>query len=399
MPADTTAATPAALKNHVLPSYARAEVDFVRGEGAWLVARDGSRYLDFLSGIGVNALGHAHPRLVAALREQVGSLVHTSNLYRSTAQERVAARLSEVSGLAYVFFSNSGTEANEAGLKMARRFHREAGKPRSGVLALEEGFHGRTMGALATTWNAKYREPFQPLVPGTVFIRPGDTAALERELATEEHGVFFCEVIQGEAGVRPVDFDFLRRAREVCTATGTLMFVDEVQSGCGRTGEFLASQLAGLAPDIVSLAKPLGGGVPIGATLCSEAVGSKMTPGTHGSTFGGNALACRAAEVFLDELYDHGLLARVAVAGERFGKGLQRIVDKHEHVKAVDGYGLMRAVVLDRDASPFADALFQERLLAIASGGTRLRFLPPFVVSDADIDEALLRIDRALSAG
>ncbi|MCB9892562.1 MAG: acetylornithine transaminase [Planctomycetes bacterium] len=383
--------------DHVLPSYARSPIDFVRGEGAWMIASDGARYLDFLSGIGVNALGHAHPRLVAALSEQLGTLVHTSNLYRSRSQERVSARLFEATGLEYCFFSNSGTEANEAGLKMARRFHKEAGAPRAGVLALEDGFHGRTFGALSATWNEKYRKPFEPLVPTTTWIAPGDSDALERELTTRDYGVFLCEVIQGEAGVRPVDFGFLRRARELCDATGTLLFVDEVQSGCGRTGRFLASQIAGVQPDIVSLAKPLGAGVPIGATLCTAAIGSRMTPGTHGSTFGGNALACRAAEVFLAELFDHELLDRVTIAGERFALGLDKLAKKHDHVTCQQGHGLMRALVLDRDAGPFADAMLREHLLAIASGGNRLRFLPPFIVSDDEIDEAIARIDRALT--
>lgn len=383
---------------HLLPNYSRIPLHFVRGEGAWLITEDGTRYLDFLSGIGVNALGHAHPRWTEALREQLGTLTHISNLYESSTQRAAGDRLCEATGLDFVFFSNSGTEANEAGLKMARRFHSASGTPRRGVLALVDGFHGRTFGALAATWNESYRTPFAPLVPGTAWIEPGDFDGLTRELETLEYGVFLVEAIQGEAGVKPVNPEFLRRAREICDATNTLLMVDEVQSGCGRTGRFLASEHAGIRPDIVSLAKPLGGGVPIGATLCTQAIGEHMTPGTHGSTFGGNELASRAALVFLEELLDHGLMARVAEAGRRFSAGLESIVATHDIAASEQGFGLMRALVLSEDAAPLAGALQEAGLLTIASGGNRLRFLPPFIVSNSEIDDALSRIDKVLTS-
>lgn len=385
------------MTQHLLPNYARIPLRFVRGEGAWLITEDGTRYLDFLSGIGVNALGHAHPRWTEALRDQLGTLTHISNLYESDAQQRAGDRLCEASGLDFAFFSNSGTEANEAGLKMARRFHAETGSARSGVLALVDGFHGRTFGALAATWSEKYRAPFAPLVPGTKWIRAGDFDALADELGTRSHGVFVAEVIQGEAGVKPVCLEFLRRARQLCDDTGTLLMIDEVQTGCGRTGRFLAADYAGIRPDIVSLAKPLGGGIPIGATLCTRAIGERMTPGTHGSTFGGNELACRAALVFLEELLDHGLMRRVEEAGQRFGSGLARLAQAHDVASFEQGFGLMRALVLREDATPYATALQNEGLLTIASGGNRLRFLPPFIVSDSEIDDALSRIDKVLT--
>lgn len=386
------------MTGSLLPSYGRLPLRFVRGEGSWLITEDGTRYLDFLSGIGVNALGHAHPRWVAALQDQLTKLTHISNLYESDAQQEAGARLCRATGLDFAFFSNSGTEANEAGLKMARRFQKESGREhKTRVLALEGGFHGRSMGALSITAHEAYRAPFAPLVPGAAWIRPGDIDALERELNTGDFAVLVVEILQGEAGVRPVCFEFLRRARAVCTATDTLLMVDEVQTGCGRTGHFLASKLAGITPDIVSLAKPLAAGIPIGATLCKHAIGTHMTPGTHGSTFGGNEFACRAALVFLDELEEHGLLAHVREVGAAFEAGLRQLVDKYPSIAIdVQGYGLMRSLVLREDSAPYARALQEEGLLAIASGGTRLRFLPPFTVSHEEVDDAVRRIARAL---
>lgn len=388
------------MTNKLLPSYARLPLRFAHGEGAWLTTDDGERYLDFLSGIGVNALGHSHPRWVEAVGAQLSTLTHVSNLYESKVQQEAGARLCEATGFDYAFFSNSGTEANEAGLKMARRFqHAQAAESgnaaKTRMLALEGGFHGRSMGALSLTAHEAYRAPFAPLVPGGAWIRAGDVDNLQRELETGEYAVFVAEIFQGEAGVVPVDARFLQRARELCTAHDTLLMVDEVQTGCGRTGHFLASELAGIEADIVSLAKPLGAGIPIGATLCRAPVGAVMTPGTHGSTFGGNELACRAALVFLDEL-EGGLLEHVRDVGESFAAGLRELVEAYDVAIDVQGAGLMRCLVLREDAAPYARALQNEKLLAIASGGTRLRFLPPFIVSREEVQDAVQRIGAAL---
>ncbi len=384
--------------DHCVPNYKRYPLTFTRGEGAHLFDASGRRWLDFLTGLGVNALGHAHPRLVAALRDQAGTLIHISNLYQHPLQNELATRLAEVCELDRVFFSNSGAEANETGLKMARLYQRQRGAgERTDFLALEKSFHGRSFGALSCTWQESYRAPFEPLVPGVRFVPAGDVDALERALRTGRFAALIVEPIQGESGVLVMSDAYLQSARELCDATGTLLMLDEIQSGGGRTGTFLASEASGVRGDIVTLAKPIAGGIPIGATLAREDVGNVLQPGTHGSTFGGGALACRAGLVFLEELYDHGLLERVTELGRALRTGLDRLVDKHAIAVSTRGRGLMQALVLTIDSAPLARGLLDRGLLVNAAGGNALRLLPPFVLSDAELAQGLHCIDEQLT--
>lgn len=380
-----------------VPSYRRLPLRFTHGEGARLYDEEGKAYLDFLSGLGVTALGHAHPGLTEALRDQAGKLLHVSNLYDEPLQARCAARLTEACGLDLVFFSNSGAEANECALKMARRYQHNRGETgRRAFLALERSFHGRTMGALSVTANEAYRAPFAPLIPDVQFVPPDDVHALEGALATEAFAALILEPIQGESGVHPLSKSYLETALNLSHGTGTLLVIDEIQTGGGRTGSFLSCQQAGVQPDIVTLAKPLAGGVPIGATVARREVGESLQPGDHGSTFGGNLLACRGALFFLEELFDRGLLVRVRKAGERFEKGLRDLAKKHKTIRDVRGQGLMLAIDLDQPSAPVNERLLQSGLLANSLAETALRFLPPFIVQDEEIDEALDLLDQSL---
>lgn len=309
------------MTSHLLPTYNRAPEVFVSGRGAELVASDGRVYLDFLAGIAVSALGHAHPRLVRELSEQLGKVVHVSNLYRHEHAEAVADRLARLTGLDAVFFTNSGTEANEAAIKLARKRFHDQGTPRAGLLALEGSFHGRSMGSVSLTHTEKYRKPFEPCVPGVEFVAPGDTARLESLLATKRFAALFIEPIQGEQGVKELPHDFLRAARKACDASGTLLVHDEVQAGCGRTGTFLSADAARIKPDVVTLAKPIAAGLPMGCMVVKRELRDVFQPGDHGSTFAGGALVCRGALVFLDEL-ENGLAEAVRARGAELRAGL-----------------------------------------------------------------------------
>ena len=374
------------MDDHVLPTYLRAEEVFVSGKGAMLRTADGREYLDFLGGIAVNALGHDHPKLIAALREQLG-LLHVSNLYRHPLTELVASRLARLSGLESVFFTNSGAEANEAALKIARKYHRQNGDDhRTGFVALEGGFHGRTLGALSVTGTARFREPFAPLLQCT-FVPRADTAALEQALASEPAALIL-EPIQGESGVLDLGDECLRAARAACTATGTLLIADEVQTGCGRTGTFLCCHQADVLPDLATLAKPLAAGLPMGACLVAPHLAQVLVPGDHGSTFAGGPLACRAALVLLDALQD-GLQEQVQRRGARLCAGLGTL-------GPVRGRGLMLALHVPGRARALQQHLHQLGLLANATGPDTLRLLPPYVITDEQIDRGLALIGEAL---
>ncbi len=380
-----------------VPNYRRLPLHFTHGKGARLYEEGGRTYLDFLSGLGVTALGHAHPGLTEVLCDQAGKLLHVSNLYDEPLQKRCAAQIAKACGLDLVFFSNSGAEANECALKMARRYQHNQGKPeRTRFLALERSFHGRTMGALSVTAKEAYRSPFAPLIPDVQFVPPENARALEEALNTETFAALILEPIQGESGVHPLSTSYLKKALELSHGTGTLLVMDEIQTGGGRTGSFLACQQAGVKPDIVTLAKPMAGGVPIGATCARREVGESLQPGDHGSTFGGNLLACRAALFFLEELFERGLLHRVQQAGERFRRGLEQLAKKHGTIQTVRGQGLMLAIDLDQPSGPINDRLQEKGLLANALAETALRFLPPFIVRDEEIDEALDILDQSL---
>jgi predicted acetylornithine/succinylornithine family transaminase len=359
---------------------------------------EGRVFLDFLGGIAVSALGHAHPRLVEALRDQVGKLVHTSNLYRHPYTEEVATRLARLTGLEAMFFANSGAEANECALKLSRKWQRLQGRPeRTNFLALEGGFHGRTMGALSVTHAKKYREAFEPLVPCCAWVAPNDAAALEQALETIRPAAFIMEPIQGEAGVRDLSHDYLRAARELCTRTGTVLVHDEVQAGCGRTGTFLAGAQAGVLPDVATLAKPIAGGLPMGVCAVAEPFVDTLQPGDHGTTFGGGPLALRAALVFLEELEERGLMRAVEERGAQLRRGLEALQARHAEIVELRGRGLIQGVRLSRGAEELQKALHENGLLANRTGGDTIRLLPPFVVTEEDVSQALDILAKSLA--
>ncbi len=382
---------------HVLPTYRRAEEVFVAGDGALVHDSGGRVWLDFLSGIAVNALGHAHPRLVRALRDQAGKLLHTSNLYRHPYTEEVASRLARLTGLSSVFFTNSGAEANEAAMKLARKRAWLAGeKERTGFVALEGAFHGRTMGALALTHAEKYRLPYAPLVPGVEFVAPGNVARLGALLATGRFAALFVEPIQGEAGVRELPADFLRAARELCDASGTLLVHDEVQCGAGRTGTFLAADACGVKPDAVTLAKPLAAGLPMGSLVVRAELASVFEPGDHGSTFAGGPFVCRAALVFLDELERGGLLENVRERGAELSAGLLDLARDFPVVTGLSGRGLMLGLRLARGAEELQKDLHERGLLVNRTNGDVIRLLPPYVVTSEHVQRGLSLLRQAL---
>ncbi len=382
---------------HVLSTYRRAPEVFVAGDGAEVRDASGRVWLDFLSGIGVSALGHNHPRLVPALRDQIGRLVHVSNLYRHPHTEELASRLARLTELEAVFFTNSGTEANEAALKLARKhFFARGDTGRTGFVALEGSFHGRTLGALSLTHSEKYRLPFAPLVPGVEFAAPDDGERLEALLETRRFAALFLEPIQGEAGVRVLSHDYLRRARELCDATGTLLVHDEVQCGCGRTGTFLAAQAAGVRPDVVTLAKPLAAGLALGCMVVRSELAKVFEPGDHGSTFAGGPLACRAALVFLDEL-EHGLFGNISERGQELGAGLAELAREFPLVREIRGRGLMQAFELAHRAEELHQALHEHGLLTNRLNANVIRLLPPFVVTSGQIERGLSILRQTLA--
>jgi acetylornithine/N-succinyldiaminopimelate aminotransferase len=381
---------------HVLQVYRRAPVVFESGKGSALFTRTGERYLDLISGVGVASLGHGHPVLARALAEQAATLIHTSNLFHHPLQSELAARLSAMTGLPRTFFCNSGAEAVEACLKFARRFWHAQGTPRAGFVAFDHSFHGRTMGAVSVTWDSHYRDPFGPLVPGVTFVNPRDTAAIAAAI-TDATAAVIVEPIQGEGGVRPIPQAAADAITAACRRTGALLIADEVQCGLGRTGKPFHSPALGLAPDLMALGKALGAGVPIGAALFSDRVASAARPGDHGSTYGGNLLACRAALTFLDEL-DGGLLDHVARAGAYLEKGLRAIAARQPAIRDVRGAGLMWGIDVDRPAAAIVDAARERRLLINRTSDTVIRLLPPYVITEREIDEALPLLDAAIGA-
>jgi len=381
---------------HVLQVYRRAPVVFESGKGSALFTKTGERYLDLISGVGVASLGHGHPGLARALAEQSATLIHTSNLFHHPLQSELASRLSAITGLPRAFFCNSGAEAVEACLKFSRRFWHAQGTPRAGFVAFDHSFHGRTMGAVSVTWDEHYRGPFGPLVPGVTFVDPRDTAAIAAAI-TQETAAVIVEPIQGEGGVRPIPQAAADAIAAACRRTGALLIADEVQCGLGRTGQLFHSPALGLSPDLMALGKALGAGVPIGAALFSDRVAAAAKPGDHGSTYGGNLLACRAALTFLDEL-DGGLLNHVARAGEHLERGLRAIASRQPAIRDVRGAGLMWGLEIDRPAAAIVDAARERRLLINRTSDTVIRLLPPYVITEREIDEALPLLEAAIGA-
>jgi len=380
---------------HVLQIYKRAPVVFESGKGCSLFTNDGERYLDLLSGIGVASLGHGHPALAHALARQAETLIHTSNLYHHPLQSDVASRLAALSGLPRAFFCNSGAEAIEACLKFARRFWHTAGAPRAEFVAFDHAFHGRTMGALSVTWDNHYRDPFAPLVPGVTFVSASNPSALEAAV-TGRTAAIIVEPIQGEGGVRPISSSMADAITAACRRTGALLIADEVQCGC--TGRPFYSSALGLQPDLMALGKALGAGVPIGAALFSDRVAAAAKPGDHGTTYGGNLLACRAALVFLEELTSKGLLEHVAKIGPYLERGLRQIASRQKAVRDVRGAGVMWGLDLDRSAAPVVEAALQRKLLVNRTSETVVRLLPPYVITEREIDEALPVLEEAIAS-
>jgi predicted acetylornithine/succinylornithine family transaminase len=395
----TTTTTPdvvALESTHVLQVYRRSPVVFVRGERCELFDAEGRAYLDFVSGVGVAALGHAHPGLAAAIADQASRLVHTSNLYFHPLQGQVAARLAALSGLPRAFFCNSGAEAVEACLKFARRYWHAQGHPRPRIVALEGAFHGRSIGALSVTWDDHYRAPFAPLLLDVTFVGPDDPAALRRAVTSSTAAVIV-EPIQGEGGVRPLSGSMAAAIGEACDGSGALLIADEVQCGLGRTGAPLYSEVLGLRPDLVAVGKALGAGVPIAAALFSERVAAAAAFGDHGSTYGGNLLACRAALVFLEELTG-GLLEHVARTGAHLERALRELAARHPAIRAVRGAGFIWGLELDRPALPVVQAALDRGLLVNRTAETVIRLLPPFVATAGDVARMAALLDESLDA-
>jgi len=378
------------MDEHLLHTYARAEEVFVSGHGAEIVDASGKKYLDFLGGIAVSALGHAHPKLTEALRDQAGKILHVSNLYRHPYTEDVATRIAKLTGLEAVFFANSGAEANECALKLSRKFQLQAGRTdRTSFVAVEGGFHGRTMGALSITHNAKYRAAFEPLIPGCSWVPANDVAALEAKLRSEKPAALVLEPIQGEAGVRELDVEFLRAARRLCDETETVLVHDEVQAGCGRTGTFLAGDHAGIKPDIATLAKPIAAGLPMGACVVSKTLANTFQPGDHGSTFAGGPLVCRAALVFLTELEEGRLMEKVRERGTQLRAGLEGLQREIPLIVELRGRGLIQGLRLAREAEAVQKELYRAGLITNRTGGDVIRLLPAYVITPAQIARGL----------
>jgi acetylornithine/N-succinyldiaminopimelate aminotransferase len=382
---------------HVLQTYRRQPVTFVRGQGVRLWDADGREYFDLLSGIGVASLGHSHRGLARAIAEQSETLIHTSNLFYHPLQGELAERLANLSGLPRAFFCNSGTEAVEACLKFARRYWYTKGEPRAEIIALEESFHGRTFGSLSVTSDPHYRAPFEPLLAGVKFVPVNEPAALAAAVSRSTAAII-AEPVQGEGGIRPLTPAFAAAINEACAKTGALLIADEVQSGLGRTGYPFYFAALGLKPHLVSVGKALGGGVPVGAALVSQEVADTISYGDHGSTYGGNLLACRAALCVLDELVGGGLLAHIGRIGRHFEQRLKAIAAKHPIVKEVRGRGLMWGLDLTRDAGPVVPAALECGVVVNRTAETVVRLLPPLVITEAEADQGLDRLDAALGA-
>jgi acetylornithine/N-succinyldiaminopimelate aminotransferase len=381
-----------------MPTYARANVVFERGEGAWLIATDGERYLDFASGVAVNALGHAHPRLVAALAEQATKLWHSSNLYRVAGQERLAERLCSLTFADQAFFCNSGAEACEGAIKLARRFHYACDRPeRWRTITFKGAFHGRTLATIAAAGNAKHLEGFGVPADGFDQVAFGDLEAAAAAIGPNTAAIMV-EPVQGEGGINVAAPGWLKALRDLCDRSGLLLVLDEVQTGMGRTGKLFAHEWAGITPDVMAVAKGLGGGFPIGAVLATKEAAKGMVAGTHGSTFGGNPLAAAVAGAVLDVLLEPGFLDQVQIKALRFKQQLVGLQDAYPQViEEVRGSGLLIGLKVKSPMSDVVNACTDEKLLTVGAGDNVVRLLPPLNVTDEELGEAAGRLGRALA--
>lgn len=387
----------ALTERYQMGNYSRSPVTFVRGEGCWLYDDGGKRYLDFLGGIAVVLLGHAHPAVTRAIAGQAEQLLHVSNLFHVPSQALLGERLSKAATGGKVFFCNSGTEANEAAIKLVRKWSRERyGEGRHVIVVLEGSFHGRTYGGLSATGQPKFHQGFEPMVPGFVTVPFGDLGALEAALGGGACA-FLVEPVQGESGVRMHPPGYLKEAETLCRRTGTLLVADEIQTGMGRTGAFLACERFGIAPDVVTLAKGLANGLPLGALVAREDVAASFGPGSHGSTFGGNPVCCAASLAVLEELSAPGFYDAVVRKGERLIGGLKEIAARRNDVREIRGAGLMIGMEMEGEAKPLVAKCLDAGLVINAAGNV-LRFLPPLTVTPDEIDRALSILSGALPA-
>ncbi|WP_342658421.1 aspartate aminotransferase family protein [Sphingomonas sp. NY01] len=381
----------------LMPVYPRCGVRPVRGEGVYLYGEDGQQFLDFASGIAVNALGHGHPKLVKAIADQAATLMHVSNLYGSPQGEHLAQRLVDATFADTVFFTNSGAEAVECAIKTARRYHYANGNPeRHTLITFNNAFHGRTLGAISATNQAKMRDGFEPLLPGFAYA-PFDDLDAALALIDDNTAGFLVEPIQGEGGLRPASPEFLRGLREACDKHGLLLVLDEVQCGYGRTGKFFAHELYGVTPDIMAVAKGIGGGFPLGACLATEEAAKGMVAGTHGSTYGGNPLAMAAGEAVLDVLQEPGFLEQVEAMGQRLRATLEQMIPNHDHLfEEVRGHGLMLGLKMKSDSRRFvAHCRDEHKLLLVSAGENVVRILPPLVIDESHVAEFATKLSDA----
>ena len=386
-------------QSHMLPAYARVDLAFERGEGVWLTATNGDRYLDFASGVAVNALGHSHPHVVEAITQQAQKVIHVSNLFRIPEGERLADRLCAMTFADKVFFGNSGAEAMEGVIKMVRKYQSAAGHPeRYRIISFEGSFHGRTLATLAAAKNKKHLDGFGPPMDGFDQVPLGDLGALKRAITPETAGIII-EPVLGEGGVRSAPPQFFRELRQLCDDSGLLLAFDEVQTGIGRLGEMFGYQKIGVTPDVMALAKGLGAGFPIGAVLATEEAAKGMTPGTHGSTFGGNPLATAVGNAVLDVVEKPGFLDHVRNIALLFKQRLAEIKDRHPSViSEVRGEGLLIGLKCEIPNSEVIDAFRAEKLLAVGAGDNVARLVPPLIVTEAEVADAVARVDRACTA-
>lgn len=400
----TLASIQAAEKKLLLHTYERNPYLFVSGQGVYLHDENGKEYLDLLSGIGVSALGYKHPAIERAIQEQSQRLLHTSNLFYHEGTANLALLLTEISGLDRVFFCNSGTEAWEAALKLARahamRLRANGKRIGTRFLALEHSFHGRTMGSVATTHKEKYRVPFAPVMPDVEFVRFNDVADLRKKFSKDVCGICI-EPVQGEGGIHPISREFFGAARELCSSTGALLLADEIQSGLGRTGKWFAYQHYGILPDVTTLAKPIASGIPMGAMLCTEEAALAFTPGIHGTTFGGGPLACAVALAVIGTIQREDILTHIREVGGFFIEELRKLAMSHDCIVDVRGMGLMIGVELSSAelAQKVAAQMMERRIIINRTSETVLRFLPPYILESKHVETAIQALDELLKAG
>lgn len=376
-------------------TYGRFPLTLVSGEGSRVRDDEGKEYLDFISGIAVNTLGHAHPKLTAALAEQAGEMLHCSNLFHIPKQQQLADKLCGLSGMGAAFFCNSGAEANEAAIKLARKYFFDQNSPRRTIITATNSFHGRTLQTLTATGQDKVKVGFDPLPPGFAHVPLNDLDAL-KQAVNEQTAAILLEPLQGEGGVNIADAEYLQAVRAFCDEKGLLLILDEVQTGIGRCGSMFAFEQAGISPDILTLAKGLGGGVPIGAMLATDAVAESFGPGTHGSTFGGNPLSCAAALTVLEVIESEDMLANIQARGEQMIQGLLELHKRFPVIKDVRGQGLLLGAGLSVDAAPIVTAAREQGLMILLAGPRVLRFLPPLNVTESEVNEALALLASTL---